>query len=137
MVRWPWSRAEQKADSNQEELQELKQQNQNLQEHLEDLQEQNQDLQNEVEELRSLVYEVAPAQSNLSNRQKDLVAVFLNSNHYRTRADMANELDISESYAGKLMSELKQEIELQEKQVNEKGKKAFKLPENTRKRLLG
>lgn len=130
MVRWPWSRAEQKANSNQEELQELK-------EHLEDLQEQNQDLQNEVEELRSLVYEVAPAQSNLSNRQKDLVAVFLNSNHYRTRADMANELDISESYAGKLMSELKQEIELQEKQVNEKGKKAFKLPENTRKRLLG
>jgi len=130
VVRWPWSRAEQKANSNQEELQELK-------EHLEDLHEQNQDLQNEVEELRSLVYEVAPAQSNLSNRQKDLVAVFLNSNHYRTRADMANELDISESYAGKLMSELKQEIELQEKQVNEKGKKAFKLPENTRKRLLG
>lgn len=95
------------------------------------------DLEDEVSELRQLVYQAAPTTADLSDRQKEAAGLWLADNKYRTRQELADELDISDGYAGTLLSKLWDELELDTRVVNDKGKKAFCLKDSERQRITG
>lgn len=95
------------------------------------------DLEEEVSELRQLVYQAAPTTADLSDRQKEAAGLWLADNKYRTRQELADELDISDGYAGTLLSKLKDELEFDTRIVNDKGKKAFRLKDSERQRITG
>jgi len=95
------------------------------------------DLEDEVSELRQMVYQVAPTTADLSQREREAAGLWLADNKYRTRQDVADKLDLSEGYAGTLLSNLRQELEFDTRVVNDRGKKAFRLEDSERQRITG
>jgi len=125
----PWPSEEQVSD--------LRERSESLQGRVTDLEDEVSELEGEVSELRQLVYQAAPTTADLSDRQKEAAGLWLADNKYRTRQELADELDISDGYAGTLLSKLKDELEFDTRVVNDKGKKAFRLEDSERQRITG
>lgn len=102
---------------------------------LEDMDSRVRDLESEVEELRQLVLETSPVQADLSDKERELVALWVQEPIWRTIEDICGELDIGESYARNLMTGIREELEFEDKQIDDFGKKAFRLAESERNRI--
>lgn len=113
MVRWPWNKIEDRLSNRIT------------------------DLESEVEDLRQLVMETAQTTAELSDKEKELVALFIQEPTWKTKQDIARELDLSKSYASNLLASAREQIDFQDRTINDNGTKSFKLEEEARQQLLG
>ena len=98
---------------------------------LEDYQE---DTNKELENLKQMIYESKPVTQDLSKKERQLLELFLD-NEWVDKNKIAQHLDISANYSGVLVSRLREKIELETKEVDSNGKKAYKLPKEVRERI--
>ena len=120
MVRWPWNQVEDRPNDKITELESKVQ-----------------GLESEVEDLRQLVMETAQTTTDLTDKEKELVALFIQEPIWRTKQDIAQEMDLSKSYVSNLLSSAREEVEFKGRTIDDSGTKSFKLKQEARQELLG
>jgi DNA-binding CsgD family transcriptional regulator len=113
MVRWPWNQIEDRLNDRITELE------------------------SEVEDLRQLVMETAQTTTDLTDKEKELVALFIQEPIWRTKEEIAQEMDLSKSYVSNLLASAREEVEFKDRTINDNGTKSFKLKQEARQELLG
>jgi DNA-binding CsgD family transcriptional regulator len=113
MVRWPWNQVEDRLNDKITELE------------------------SEVEDLRQLVMETAQTTTDLTDKEKELVALFIQEPIWRTKEEIAQEMDLSKSYVSNLLASAREEVEFKDRTINDNGTKSFKLKQEARQELLG
>lgn len=101
----------------------------------EKIEDKDQETMKELEDLKQMFYESRPVTSELSQKERQLLEIFLEEDTWKDKRDISQELEISRNYSGTLLSRLKEKVELQEKQVDQNGRKAFKLHQETKNRI--
>ena len=105
-----------------------------LEEKLEDQEELGMELNN----LKQDFYDSRPVTSELSEKERNLLEIFLSrEDQYIDKEIIAADLEISNQYAGVLVNRFSEKVDLEEKKVNEKGKKAWKLSKSVKERIEG
>lgn len=94
-----------------------------------------QGLESEVKELRQLVLETSPVQADLSDKERELAALWVQNPIWRTAEDVAEELDIGKSYAHNLLNGIRDKLDFEEQQISDNGKKAFRLEKAERRKI--
>mgnify|MGYP002762948921 FL=1 len=92
-------------------------------------------VENQVEDVKEMLYESRPATADLSTKERQVLELFLQKNKWRDKEDIANSIDISKNYASTLLTRLKQKMDVESKQVSEKGRKAYRLTEDQRQKI--
>jgi DNA-directed RNA polymerase sigma subunit (sigma70/sigma32) len=125
-------------EDNQDQLQELLREIQNTQDQVQGLETSVEDrisqLENEVTQLRGQVTDMLP-EMDLTERQKQVVALYMGSNRPRTKQEIADELNISKQYASQLIIQVKDEVDMEVTQVDESGTRAYKLEPHERQKI--
>lgn len=90
----------------------------------------------QLHNVRSRLRELEPITVDLTNRERELLEIFLNnSNEYITTSTMSDYMNTSRNNANSILNNLKKKIELDVKTV-EHNKKLYKLPEKEKKRIF-
>lgn len=111
---------------------------QKIEEQLEDLEEKvdgQEDLGEELQDLKQSFYDSRPLTSELSQRQRELLEIFLKYDQWIDKRDIAEDLDISRNYAGTLISGLRDHVDIRSKKVDSNNRQAYKLSEDAKKRI--
>ncbi len=134
----PWRNNQDQIQDNQDQLQELLQQIQDTQDQVQGLETSMEDrisqLEDEVTQLRGQVTDMLP-EMDLSERQKQVVALYVGSNRPRTKQEIADELNISKQYASQLIIQVQDEVDMEVTQVDESGTRAYKLEPHERQKI--
>jgi DNA-binding CsgD family transcriptional regulator len=104
-------------------------------ENLEDKTEAQEELEEEVQNLKQSFYDSRPLTSDLSETERELLEILLNSEEWLDKSDISAKMDISKNYTGTLLVNISDKIDLQTKKVGTNNKKAYKLPEEAQKRI--
>ena len=92
----------------------------------------------ELNNLKQDFYDSRPVTSELSEKERNLLEIFLSrEDQYLDKEIIAADLEISNQYAGVLVNRFSEKVDLEEKKVNEKGKKAWKLSKSVKERIEG
>jgi uncharacterized coiled-coil protein SlyX len=92
----------------------------------------------ELNKLKQEFYDSRPVTSELSEKERNLLEIFLSrEDQYLDKEIIAADLEISNQYAGVLVNRFSEKVDLEEKKVNEKGKKAWKLSKSVKERIEG
>ena len=92
----------------------------------------------ELNNLKQDFYDSRPVTSELSEKERNLLEIFLSrEDQYLDKEIIAAGLEISNQYAGVLVNRFSEKVDLEEKKVNEKGKKAWKLSKSVKERIEG
>lgn len=92
----------------------------------------------ELNNLKQDFYDSRPVTSELSEKERNLLEIFLSrEDQYIDKEIIAADLEISNQYAGVLVNRFSEKVDLEEKKVNEKGKKAWKLSKSVKERIEG
>lgn len=104
-------------------------------ENLEEKVDSQEDLGEEVQELKQSFYDSRPVTAQLSETERELLEIFLRKEEWLDKSDISKEMDISKNYAGTLISNIRDQVEIQTKKVGSNNKKAYKLSEQARERI--
>lgn len=111
---------------------------QDLESNLENIQEEVESNHDEIRQLRELVYEVSPSTADLSERQKEMLGLFISENSFQTKSEIADSLGISNNHVTKLLCQLRdKDFSFEHMKVEDNGKRAYKLQEQERKKIQG
>jgi DNA-binding CsgD family transcriptional regulator len=88
-----------------------------------------------VEDMKQMLYESRPATADLSKKERQVLELFLQENTWKDKEDIADQIDISKNYAGTLLTRLKEKMNVESKQVDQRGRKAYKLAEEEKQRI--
>ena len=104
----------------------------------EDFQEVESDLSTRLSDLESRVTELEPVTVDLTNRERQVLELFLNaeSGEYLDVASIAGEINTSRTNAGSIISNMKNKVDFDIKTV-ENNKKLYRLPEEEKEKILG
>lgn len=92
--------------------------------------------QKQLDNVRSRLRELEPITVDLTNRERELLELFLNnSSEYINTSTMGEYLNTSRNNANSILNNLKDKIDLDVKTV-EHNKKLYKLPEKEKERIF-
>jgi len=102
----------------------------------EELEDNLQDLQDTVRENTSRIRDLEPINVDLTDRQRDVLEVFLQTDKNWLDVHIISEvLNTSRNNAGSIMSDLKKKVEFDVKTVDN-GKKMYQLPQTEKKKIF-
>ena len=104
----------------------------------EDFQEVESDLSTRLSDLESRVRELEPVTIDLTNRERQVLELFLNADQgeYLDVSSIAQEINTSRTNAGSIISNMKNKVDFDIKTV-ENNKKLYRLPEEEKEKILG
>lgn len=91
-------------------------------------------LEDEVTQLRGQVTDMLP-DMDLTDRQKEVVGLYVGANRPRTKEEIASEMGISRDYASQLIAQVKKELDMEITEVDEAGTRAYKLASHEKQKI--
>jgi predicted DNA-binding protein YlxM (UPF0122 family) len=92
-------------------------------------------LEERIDDNQARLRELEPITVDLTNRQREVLEVFLKYDEKIDVTKIANELETTRNNAGSILSDLKKKIEF-DVQTVENGKKLYKLPGEERDKIF-